>query len=132
MNWKIILYLSLASLVIGVASVFGIFNSNFMPLVMLIFSVVSGYVIAKNCNAQLFMHGVMVGLFSGILISLVQAIMFDSYLLHNKDSLDGFTEITGAMPTTSVILFLGPFIGIIYGIITGMIAKKLHKNPKKK
>ncbi|MEZ4690650.1 MAG: hypothetical protein R3A12_10885 [Ignavibacteria bacterium] len=48
MNWKIILYLSLASIVIGVASVFGIFNSNFMPLVMLIFSVVSGYVIAKK------------------------------------------------------------------------------------
>ena len=67
MNWKIILYLTLVSLIIGIASVFGLFNSNFMPLVMLIFSAVSGYVIAKKCNTQLFIHGVMVGLFSGIL-----------------------------------------------------------------
>ncbi|MCB0726045.1 MAG: hypothetical protein KDD00_01175 [Ignavibacteriae bacterium] len=131
MNWKIILYLSLASIVIGVASVFGIFNSNFMPLVMLIFSVVSGYVIAKKSNTQLFMNGVLVGLFSGILISVIQAVMFDTYLLNNKESLDGFTNITGAMPTTSVIIFLGPFIGLIYGIIAGMVASKIYKSNKK-
>ena len=132
MNWKIILYLTLASLVIAIASVFGIFNSNFMPLVMLIFSVICGIVISKKCNSQLFMHGVMVGLFSGIVISVFQSVMFDTYLLNNKDSLDGFVNLTGALPTTSVILFLGPFIGLIYGIITGMIAKKMHKGSSKK
>lgn len=131
MNWKIILYLTLASIVIGVASVFGIFNSNFMPLVMLLFSVISGYVIAKKSNSQFFMNGVLVGLFSGILISVIQAVMFDSYLLNNKDSLDGFTSITGAMPTTSVIIFLGPFIGLVYGIIAGLVADKIYKSNKK-
>ncbi|HMQ69180.1 MAG TPA: hypothetical protein PKA90_09275 [Ignavibacteria bacterium] len=131
MNWKIILYLTLASIVIGIASVFGIFNSNFMPLVMLIFSVISGYIIAKKSNSQLFMNGVMVGLFSGIVISVIQAVMFDTYLLNNKDSLDGFTSITGAMPTTSVIIFLGPFIGLVYGIIAGLVAGKIYKSNKK-
>ncbi|MEZ4690651.1 MAG: hypothetical protein R3A12_10890 [Ignavibacteria bacterium] len=77
------------------------------------------------------MNGVLVGLFSGILISVIQAVMFDTYLLNNKESLDGFTNITGAMPTTSVIIFLGPFIGLIYGIIAGMVASKIYKSNKK-
>ena len=99
MNWKIILYLTLASLVIAIASVFGVFNSNFMPFVMLIFSVICGFIIAKKCNSQLFMNGVMVGLFSGIVISVFQSVMFDTYIINNKDSLDGFVNLTGAMPT---------------------------------
>lgn len=131
MNWKIIFYLTLVSVVIAIASVFGIFNSNFMPLIMLIFSVAAGYVIAKKSNSQLFMNGVMVGLFSGILISVIQAVMFDTYLQHNIESLDGFKNITGALPTTSVILFLGPFIGIIYGIIAGWTAKKFYTGNSK-
>lgn len=131
MNWKIILYLSLVSCVIAFASVFGIINSNFMILFMLAFAIASGYVIARTSKTQLFMNGVMVGLFSGILVSVIQAVMFDTYLEHNLESLDGFKNLTGALPTTTVLLFLGPFIGIVYGVIAGYSADKFHKKNKK-
>ena len=127
MNWKIILLLTLLGTAIAVASVFGVINSNNILIYMLIFSVVSGFIISRTCETAPFMSGVMVGLFTGILGSVVQAVMLNTYLQNNPGSLDGFKNITGDMAPQYVLLFSGPFFGIGYGIVAGLVAFLMRK-----
>ena len=73
------------------------------------------------------MHGVIVGLFTGILVSVIQAVFFDKYLMNNPTSLDGFKNLTTSLEPQYVLLFSGPFFGIAYGIVMGLIALGLKK-----
>jgi len=127
MNWKIILLLTLLGTSIAVASVFGVINSNNILIYMIIFSVISGFIISRTGGNSPFMSGVMVGLFTGILGSLVQAVMLNTYMKNNPGSLDGFKNITGDMAPEYVLLFSGPFFGIGYGIIAGLVAFLMRK-----
>ncbi|MBK8551539.1 MAG: hypothetical protein IPL53_10960 [Ignavibacteria bacterium] len=131
MNWKIILLLTLVGVAIAVASVFGVINSNYMTVYMIIFAVVAGIIISRTCENSLFMHGVVVGLLTGIFGSIVQAVMFNTYLENNPGSLDGFKNITGDLAPQYVLLFSGPFFGIGYGIIAGLVAFFLRKMSSK-
>ena len=127
MNWKVILLLTLLGTAIAVASVFGVINSNNMLIYMLVFAVVSGFVISRTGGNSPFMSGVMVGLFTGILGTVVQAVMLNTYLKNNPNSLDGFKNITTNLAPEYVMLFSGPFFGIGYGIIAGLVAFLMRK-----
>ncbi len=129
MNWKIIILLTLLGVLAAIASLFGWVNSTL--LWWLIIGIISGIVIAKTCKRSLFIHGVVVGLFSGILGSVIQSIFFDMYLRNNSTSLDGFKNLTEALPPQYVLLFSGPFFGIAYGIVVGLIAMAFGKLFKK-
>ena len=132
MNWKIILLLTALGIAIAAASTYGIINSNyFLDVYMIIFAIVSGIVIYRTCSTSLFMHGVMVGLLSGIFGSWFQAAFFNTYLKNNPHSLDGFKNITGDLQPMYVLLFAGPFFGICYGIISGLTALMLNRVSKK-
>lgn len=133
MNWKIILLLVLLGVAIAIASLFGLVNNIYVwASIIVIAAIISGFVIAKNCSRSIFMHGVIVGLFSGILGSVIQSLFFDTYLENNKESLDGFKNLTEALAPQYVILFSGPFIGIAYGIVIGLIAIVFSKMTSKK
>ncbi len=73
------------------------------------------------------MHGVIVGLLTGIIGSIIQAVFFDTYLLNNPSSLDGFKKLSTSLEPQYVLLFSGPFFGIAYGIVVGLIALGLKK-----
>lgn len=127
MNWKVILLLTLLGTAIAVASVFGVFNSNNMLIYMLIFAVISGFIISRTGGTSPFMSGVMVGLLTGILGTLVQAVMLNTYLKNNPNSLDGFKNITTNLAPEYVMLFSGPFFGLGYGIVAGLVAFLMRK-----
>lgn len=74
-----------------------------------------------------FVEGVVVGILSGLVNAVIQSAMFNTYLLNNPESLDGFRELPVAMQPQYVLLFAGPFIGLIYGIVLGIIALSLRK-----
>ncbi len=126
MNWTIILLLVFIGAAIAVASLFGLLHSRYEIVYWLVLAVASGFVIAKTCN-RTFMHGVIVGLFTGIIGSIIQAVFFDTYLENNPSSLDGFTNLTTSLEPQYVLLFSGPFFGIAYGIVVGLIAFALKK-----
>ena len=126
MNWKIILLLVLIGCAIGVASLFGLVHSKYEIVYWLVLAMASGFVIAKSCGRP-FMHGVIVGLFTGILVAIIQAVFFDKYLMNNPTSLDGFKNLTTSLEPQYVLLFSGPFFGIAYGIVMGLIALGLKK-----
>ncbi|MBK9332962.1 MAG: hypothetical protein IPM96_11300 [Ignavibacteria bacterium] len=130
MNWKLILQLSLFGLLMGILSVFGLIPGGFELIPWIIIAVISALAISRNTNKLMFTHAVMAGLFMGIITSVVQAIFFDTLLKNNPDSLDGFKEIPTAMEPQYVLLFTGPFIGIIFGLFIGLLAvifKKVRK-----
>ncbi|MEO8664977.1 MAG: hypothetical protein ABI462_05720 [Ignavibacteria bacterium] len=131
MNWKIILLLVLIGCAVAVASLFGLVYSKYEIVYWLVLGLASGFVIARTCSRP-FMHGVIVGLFTGILGSVIQAVFFDKYLMNNPASLDGFKNITTSLEPQYVLLFSGPFFGIAYGIVVGLIAFGLRKISGKK
>ena len=131
MNWKIILLLVLIGMVLAVGSLFGLLKSGYEVVYWLVLGMASGFVIGKTCSRP-FMHGVIVGLFTGILVSVIQAAFFDTYLLNNPGSLDGFKDLPSSLEPQYVLLFSGPFFGIAYGIVIGLIAFGLRKIAGKK
>lgn len=127
MNWKIITLLVLIVVALSIASIFGIINSNYLFVYMLLTAAVSGFIIAKTCDSMIFMNGVVAGLLGGIIGSAIQSIFFDTYLKNNPDTLDGFKNMTTSLEPQYVLLFSGPFVGIANGIVIGLIALILHK-----
>jgi len=130
MNWNLILKLSLFGLLMGILSVFGFIPTGFEFFPWLIIAVISGYLISKHTTKLVITQSVVLGLFMGIIVSVFQAVFFDKLLENNPGSLDGFKEIPMSMEPQYVILFMGPFIGIIFGIVIGLIALGFRKMKK--
>lgn len=127
MNWKNILILLFVGAVMAVLSVLGYIKGNFEFVLWILLGIVSAYLIAKKGGKMPFMEGVTLGVLSGIVNSVIQSAMFDTYLLNNPESLDGLKQIPLSMPPQYLILFAGPFFGIVYGIVVGIIAMSLRK-----
>lgn len=123
--------LTLFGVLMGLASVFGYTQSNEW-LYWLVIAVISGFVIAKVADRQIFVKSVVVGLFMGIFTGVIQSVLFDKYLENNPQSLDGFKEIPLSLAPQFVVLFTGPFIGIVFGLFIGLIAIIIDKITGKK
>lgn len=123
--------LTLFGVLMGLASVFGYTQSNEW-LYWLVIAVISGFVIAKVTDRQIFVKSVVVGLFMGIFTGVIQSVLFDKYLENNPQSLDGFKEIPLSLAPQFVVLFTGPFIGIVFGLFIGLIAIIIDKITGKK
>ena len=130
MNLKIWV-LTLFGVAMGLASVFG-YTQSFEWIYWIIIALISGAVIAKVADRQIFVKSVVVGLFMGIFTGVIQAAMFDTYLANNPKSLDGFKEIPLSLEPQYVVLFTAPFIGIAFGLIIGLIAILIDKFTGKK
>lgn len=130
MNWKVILLFTFIAALLGLASVFGFLKTGGEMIYWIVFILAAGFVIGKSANRAPFMHGVVTGLFAGILVSVIQAVMFNTYLENNPASLDGFKTIPLTMEPQYVLLFSGPFFGIAAGILIGLIAMILYKMKK--
>ncbi|HMS65426.1 MAG TPA: hypothetical protein PKD83_09265 [Ignavibacteria bacterium] len=130
MNLKI-WTLTLFGVVMGLAYVYG-FTQGFEWLLWILVVLICGAVIAKAADSQIFVKGVVVGLFIGIFCAVIQSVMFNTYLLNNKNSLDGFKQIPVSMEPQYVLLFAGPFMGIFIGLVIGLIAFLIDKITGKK
>ncbi|MBX7041866.1 MAG: hypothetical protein K1X85_03095 [Ignavibacteria bacterium] len=127
MNWKLVMILVAVGAVMAVLSVYGVLQSGFELIIWILFGLISAYLIAKTGGRMPFVEGVVVGILSGLVNAVIQSAMFNTYLLNNPESLDGFRELPVAMQPQYVLLFAGPFIGLIYGIVLGIIALSLRK-----
>lgn len=114
----------------GILSIFGLIPNGFELIPWIIIAVLSALAISKKTDKLIFTHAVIAGLFMGILTSVIQAVFFDTLLKNNPDTLDGFKEIPTAMEPQYVLLFTGPFIGIIFGLVIGLLAVVFKKRLK--
>lgn len=130
MNLKLWL-LTLFGVAMGLASVYG-YTQSYEWVYWLVIALISGAVIARVADRQIFVKSVVVGLFMGIFAGVIQAAMFDTYLANNPRSLDGLKQIPMSLEPQYVLLFTGPFIGIVFGLFIGLIAILFDKFTGKK
>jgi tetratricopeptide (TPR) repeat protein len=131
MNWKLIFYLSTFGLLTGVASVFR-FPIGFSIALLFMVWIGIAVLIVKKAQGKYFKHGFMVGVFSGVINSLVQFILFPIYLKNYPEIMQGFTATQSSSKARFMQLFSGIVASIFLGLIPGFFAWVAGKIIKKK
>ncbi len=118
MNWKLLFLLSLLAIVIATAEVFGLpqMLDRIFWLVVLIFDAV---IIARSTTEKRFLNGFMVCIFNCVWVTLIHAVMFDTFAKNNPDVMSSFS--TAPMDPHILMFIVGPIIGIVTGLITGTV-----------
>ena len=121
MNWKLVFTLSLIGLVMALASVF-ILPPNIEPFFWLLVFLFSAYCIARYNDELYFLHGVFVGLFNSLWVTVVYLLFYGHYYANHHSTVNSMYSlgITGSVFTT--LLLLGPATGLVCGSIIGFFA----------
>jgi len=129
MNWKLIFSLSLFSILMGFASVFGL-TQSYEWLMWLMIGVLCAWIFAKRVADDFFLHGFYLGIIDGVFNSVIQAIFFSTYLANNPRMVEGLKDMPQGIPPAVIVLIMGPIIGALSGVVFGLltvIAGKLIK-----
>jgi len=130
MNWKLIGSLSGFGMAMGIASVFGL-TAGKEGFLWLLIGIFCAYWIARSQSAKFFHHGFLVGLLSGIVAPIIQAIFFSTYLANNPESAAQFNQLPAGLEPRLFTLILAPIIGLISGLFLGLFAIVASKLMKK-
>ena len=130
MNWKLIFQLSLFGLAMGIATVY-VIPSKIEPAFWLVIFLICAYVIAKRTTAH-FVHGLLLGIANSIWITGAHVLLFDRYIAGHAQEAAAMQQGPLAANPRSMMLIVGPLIGVVSGVIIGLfafIAGKLIKTP---
>ena len=121
MNWKLVLQLSMFGLAMGVATVY-VIPSNIEPAFWVPIFLICGYVIAKKCTGQYFLHGVALGLANSFWITASHILLFAPYIAGHAAE----AEMMKTMPVPDsprlMMAMVGPVIGLVSGAVIGLFA----------
>ena len=121
MNWRLIFRLSLLSVPMGFASVFG-FPGSYEWLMWLCIGMFSAWRIALSRRDELFLHGLYLGIFDGLFNSAIQAAFLSTYLSNNPRMVEALETLPQGLHHSLVILIMGPIVGSISGVFFGLLA----------
>ena len=125
MDWKVIIILSAFGLIMGLLSLKG-FTQKIEPFLWLLFTIATALVVSKNIDSGTFLHGLLIGLFWGVINALTQSIFFDTYIANNPQARENFDKITFVQPRYFVLI-TGPVIGLVTGVVLGGLSLLLRK-----
>jgi len=125
LDWLYILILAEFGVVMGVLSVNGL-TRNIAPYLWVVFSGISAWVLVKKVQRNLFVHGLILGVFWALINALIQSLFFDSYLVHNPVHVSVFAEIPFINPGYLTIL-VSPVYGLLMGVFIGAVALLIKK-----
>jgi len=131
LNWKLIFQLSLFGLAMGVATVF-LIPSKIEPAFWLVIFLLSAYLIAKNCPAMRFLHGLLLGLANSVWITGAHVLLFDTYIGRHAQEAAMMQSMPLPDSPRLMMALTGPAVGLISGVVLGifaLIAGKLIKAP---
>ena len=131
MNKKLIFQLSLFGLAMSIATVFFI-PSIIEPVFWLIIFIICGYLIAKKCSGNYFLHGFLVSLLNCVWITSAHIILFNTYLANHVQEAEMLKQMPMPDSPRLMMLITGPVIGIISGLVLGLFAFIASKIIKKK
>src|SRR5438552_1783326 len=104
MSFRLVLTLSLAGLLVGLATILGLVHSGIESILWLAIGLLFAFVIAARAPSRPFLHGFLSGLLAGILCEIVQAALFDRYLAANPKAAESFNALpTGTSPRVLLI-----------------------------
>lgn len=122
MNWKLVFTLALFGVAMGIAAVLGFYPPSLEWLLWLIITLFCAWVIAKKAAAKLFLHGFMVGLFDGLIVPIITAVFFSTYLANNPSYADQAKQLPAGQDMRTFSFILAPVIGVVYGLVLGFFA----------
>lgn len=125
MNWTIILLLSSVGLIMGLLSING-YTQKIEPFLWLLFGTIAALVLSRNTDHKIFLHALLIGLFWGVLNSIIQSAFFDQYLANNTNLQERFKQPVFIKPRYFVLV-TGPVIGLITGLFLGGLTLLLKK-----
>lgn len=131
MNWKLILFLCLPGIAMGFASVYG-FTVGIEWLLWLTLFIIYAIVIAKTETSKYFLHGLLIGIITAVISTLIQFLFFDIYVLNNPLSDADNNQIPGNLEPRVFFLLSAPLIGIVSGMVIGLFALLASKFIKPK
>jgi hypothetical protein len=120
MNLRIVAYVGLFGVIMGVATVLGAIRSGREMWFWLVIFIGSAYLIARIVPRRYFVHGLLAGLVCGSLATLIQAVFLDTYFSHNPEAEQSFSQLP--VEPRIVVLVMTPIIGIISGLVLGVLS----------
>jgi hypothetical protein len=130
MNWQIIFLLSLPAIIMGLLSLRGFTQNKELTLWFGLGALCIAYVFFY-IHSHPFYHLFIIGLFWGILNSLVQSLYYSTYISHNAKAAVGYNKLSKSMNPRFIIILIGIGTGTGIGIALGAvswIAKKMLYN----
>ncbi len=131
MNWKLIFQLSLFGLAMGIATVY-VIPSNIEPAFWLAIFLFCAYAIAKGSGGMNFLKGLLLGIANSVWITGAHVLLFGRYLAGHAREAAAMQQGPLASHPRSMMLIVGPLIGVVSGVIIGLlalIAGKMIKAP---
>jgi hypothetical protein len=121
MNLKVVLSLSTAAILMGVATSFGL-TQGIEWFLWLVIAVFSAFLIAKRAPKRPVGNGFLVGFLCGVFSSATESLLFDSYITNNPTSADRLAHIAMGVDPRLFMLASGAIIGVAAGIVFGLLA----------
>lgn len=125
MSWKLIFGLSLFGLAMAFATVY-VVPPNIEPWCWLGIFVVSAFIIAKRAPKRYFLHGLLVSLVNCLWITGAHYALYDAYAAHHAQEI-AMSARMSTMPARTMMLAMGPVIGVVSGIVLGTLSWVISK-----
>jgi hypothetical protein len=128
MKWNIVFLLSLAGAAMGIASLYGL-TAHIEMEEWIVIALFTAYILSKQTTHKLFLHGVFIGIISGLAFSIIQTLFFSMYLKNNPSAATTFNTIFSDSDPKIFIVLTSPVIGGVYGVIIGafsVAASRFH------
>ena len=127
MNWKLVLLLSLSGPMLAIAGVYGLISFGIEPYVMSTVLIIFAILIAKFGKQYYFLQGMLAGLLSGFLMTVVRLRFLQKYVQNNQDAIDQVEFILHKLKfIRSPLIILSLFI-ITASLLTGLISFGLSR-----
>lgn len=121
MDRKLAGMLSVAGIVMGIASVMG-WTQHREGVLWLVIAIASAFVIAREAPGKYFLHGLWTGLLAGIASALIQLAMYSTYLANNPDSAAQIQTMPANWNPRVMLLIFAPVIGLLNGLVIGFLS----------
>lgn len=133
MKIKIILLLGFFGVLMGFATVYGYIIINEL-LYWLFIYLVCALVLANTVKEKYFRNGFVLGLILSIVVSAIQIILFDDYLLNNLQLKGEMEKLPASIEPKTFFILIAPLIAILSGLIVGIFTtafKKFFRKPER-
>lgn len=116
MNWSILFILSLPAVLMAALSLKG-YTQGIELYLWLFIALFTITVVLKNVDHHVYIHLLLIGLFWGMINSLIQSLFFEMYLAHNSSAAVGFGKLPESMNPKLIVLLIGPATGVGTGMV---------------
>jgi hypothetical protein len=126
MDWKLIFWLSLFGLAMGIATVF-VIPSNIEPFVWLVIFVVCAFIVARVRQTHHFLHGFLVSIVNSVWITAAHITFFNQYIAHHPKEVSMMHSMPLPNSPRLMMALTGPVVGVLSGLVLGFFASVVGK-----